>query len=568
MEGTKSDQSNMETSDNQSDESLLQFDAETVKLLVTRGDELLDCVTIWEERYGALEEEMETKEAQHKQQLQENLVTINLLKRREEELLQSQDKSTKDLAEIQQSWESGKQGMNYVVDEKNRQAARNHTLETEKQKMELKLKQVMKHNTNQTCKINAMEKEVQQLESKLKELTQEKDDLAKKNLSCETELNQVEAKLKQVEEENEHLAKSNTSWETDVQQLKEQMREKEDKFSKDLAEEHLSCEMKLKLVEEENEDLATSNTSWETDVQQLKEQMREKEDKFSKDLAEEHLSCEMKLKLVEEENEDLATSNTSWETDVQQLKEQMREKDKFSKDLAKKNLRCETKVHFIETKFQEVEKKKDNLVLKMLIGETVVQAKFEKAKESIHTLIEENKSWEIIVKQKDVRVQQLENDLDEQEKKFSEDLAEKHQSWATQLEQVEAKCKRVQKQKNHLAKMKKSWETDVKQLEDQMREKEQQFSQDLAEEHLSCETKVHLMETTFQEEEKKMEDEKTLLEDLCLHMKNKSRGFFAHRRATEERDVILQKMLRKMQEKEMRKKAKGEKEEKEEAGRQ
>ncbi|KAK5914346.1 hypothetical protein CgunFtcFv8_008794 [Champsocephalus gunnari] len=512
MEGTKSDQSNMETSDSQSDESLLQFDAETVKLLVTRGDELLECVTIWEERYGALEEEMETKEAQHKQQLQENLVTINLLKRREEELLQSQDKSTKDLAEIQQSWESGKQGMNYVVDEKNRQAARNHTLETEKQKMELKLKQVMKHNTNQTCKINAMEKE--------------------------------------------------------VQQLKEQMREKEDKFSKDLAEEHLSCEMKLKLVEEENEDLATSNTSWETDVQQLKEQMREKEDKFSKDLAEEHLSCEMKLKLVEEENEDLATSNTSWETDVQQLKEQMREKDKFSKDLAKKNLRCETKVHFIETKFQEVEKKKDNLVLKMLIGETVVQAKFEKAKESIHTLIEENKSWEIIVKQKDVRVQQLENDLDEQEKKFSEDLAEKHQSWATQLEQVEAKCKRVQKQKNHLAKMKKSWETDVKQLEDQMREKEQQFSQDLAEEHLSCETKVHLMETTFQEEEKKMEDEKTLLEDLCLHMKNKSRGFFAHRRATEERDVILQKMLRKMQEKEMRKKAKGEKEEKEEAGRQ
>ncbi|KAK5908201.1 hypothetical protein CgunFtcFv8_016279 [Champsocephalus gunnari] len=374
MEGTKSDQSNMETSDSQSDESLLQFDAETVKLLVMRGDELLDCVTIWEERYGALEEEMETKEAQHKQQLQENLVTINLLKRREEELLQSQDKSTKDLAEKQQSWEIEKQGMKYVVDEKNYQAARNHTLETEKQKMELKLKEVMKHNTNQTCKIKAMEKEVQKLvdrlekqgekipkeqqpmESKLKEVTQEKDDLAKKNLSCETELKQVEAKLKQVEEENEHLAKSNKSWETDVKQLKEQMREKEDKFSKDLAEEHLSCE---------------------------------------------------------------------------------------------------TKVHFMETKFQEEEKKKDNLVLKMLIGETVVQAKFEKAKESIYTLIEENKSWEIDVKQMDMRVQQLENNLDEQEKKFSEDLAEKHQSWATQLEQVEAKCKRVQKQKNHLAKIKK-----------------------------------------------------------------------------------------------------------------
>ncbi|KAK1877263.1 hypothetical protein KUDE01_002578 [Dissostichus eleginoides] len=163
MEGRKSDQSNMETSDSQNDESLLQFDAETVKLLVMRGDDLLECLTAWEERYSALEEEMETKEAQHKQQLEENLVTINLLKRREEELLQSQDKSTKDLAEKQQSWESGKQGMKYVVDEKNYQAARNHTLETEKQKMELKLKQVMKHNTYQTCKIKAMEKEVQKL---------------------------------------------------------------------------------------------------------------------------------------------------------------------------------------------------------------------------------------------------------------------------------------------------------------------------------------------------------------------------------------------------------------------
>ncbi|KAK1878124.1 Hydrocephalus-inducing protein [Dissostichus eleginoides] len=92
-------------------------------------------------------------------------------------------------------------------------------------------------------------------------------------------------------------------------------------------------------------------------------------------------------------------------------------------------------------------------------------------------------------------------------------------------------------------------ETQLKQEKDE--------KDDLAQTRLSWEAK-----------EKKMEDEKTLLEDLCLHMKNKSRGFFARRRATEERDVILQKMLRKMQEKEMRKEAKGEKEEKEEAGRQ
>ncbi|KAL3054268.1 hypothetical protein OYC64_006569 [Pagothenia borchgrevinki] len=251
MDRTKSDQSNKETSHSQDDESLLQFDAETVKLLMMRGDELLECVTVWEERYGALEEEMETKEARHKQQLDENLVTINLLKRREEELLQSQDKSTKDLAEKQQSWECEKQGMKYVVEEKNYQAARNHTLESEKQKMEMKLKQVMKHNTYQTCTIKAMEKEVQKLvlqlekqgekipedqqpmETKLKDVSQEKDDLAKKNLSCETELKQVEAKLKQVEEENDDLAKNNKSCETDVKQLKDQMREKEEKFSKD-----------------------------------------------------------------------------------------------------------------------------------------------------------------------------------------------------------------------------------------------------------------------------------------------------------------------------------------------
>ncbi|KAI9533426.1 hypothetical protein NQZ68_024480 [Dissostichus eleginoides] len=251
MDRTKSDQSNKETSHSQDDESLLQFDAETVKLLVMRGDELLECVTVWEETYGALEEEMETKEAQHKQQLEENLVTINLLKRREEELLQSQDKSTKDLAEKQQGWESEKQQMKWVVEEKNYQAARNHTLETEKQKMEMKLKQVMKHNTYQTCKIKAMEKEVQKLvlqlekqgekipedqqpmEAKLKEVSQEKDNLAKKNVSCETELKHVEAKLKQVEEENDNLAKKNKSWETDVKQLKDQMREQEEKFSKD-----------------------------------------------------------------------------------------------------------------------------------------------------------------------------------------------------------------------------------------------------------------------------------------------------------------------------------------------
>ncbi|KAK1885496.1 Peripheral-type benzodiazepine receptor-associated protein 1 [Dissostichus eleginoides] len=229
MDRTKSDQSNKETSHSQDDESLLQFDAETVKLLVMRGDELYECVTICEERYdaleerySALEEEMEAKEARHKQQLDENLVTINLLKRREEELLQSQEKSTKDLAEKQQSWESGKQGMKYVVDKTNYQAARNHTLETEKQKMEWKVKGVMKHNTQQTFRIHTLEKEVQQLVLQLENQGEK--------ISADQQ--PMEAKLNEVEKENEDLAKKNKSWETDVKQLKDQMREKEESSPK------------------------------------------------------------------------------------------------------------------------------------------------------------------------------------------------------------------------------------------------------------------------------------------------------------------------------------------------
>ncbi|KAK1895094.1 RalA-binding protein 1 [Dissostichus eleginoides] len=52
-----------------------------------------------------------------------------------------------------------------------------------------------------------------------------------------------------------------------------------------------------------------------------------------------------------------------------------------------------------------------------------------------------------------------------------------------------------------------------------------------------------------------MEEEKKLLEDLSIHMKHKRIGFFSRRRETEDRDVVLQKMLSKMQEKEMRKKS-------------
>ncbi|KAK1893382.1 Laminin subunit gamma-1 [Dissostichus eleginoides] len=88
-------------------------------------------------------------------------------------------------------------------------------------------------------------------------------------------------------------------------------------------------------------------------------------------------------------------------------------------------------------------------------------------------------------------------------------------------------------------------ETKLRLTETQLKQVEEQRD-DLAQRKLSWATT-----------EKKMEEEKKHLEDLCLHMKNKSRGFFSRRRGeTEDRDVALQKMISKMQEKEMRKKAK------------
>ncbi|KAK5898426.1 hypothetical protein CgunFtcFv8_015846 [Champsocephalus gunnari] len=492
MDRARSDQSSKETSHSQHDESLLQFDAETVKLLVMRGDELFECVTVCEERYdalegryGALEEEMEAKEARHKQQLDENLATINLLKRREEELLQSQEKSTKDLAEKQQSWENGKQGMKYVVDEKNYQAARNHTLETEKQKLEWKVKGLMKHNSQQTFRIHTLEKEVHQLvlqldkqgeknsedqrpmEAKLKEVEKENEDLAKKNLSWETELKQVEATLKEVEKENEDLAKKNLSWETDVRQLKDQMREKEDKFSKDLAGEQLS---------------------WESEKRQLEGERRE---------------METTLKQVEESKKELAEENRSLEMDVTLnvwlVKQFEKDMEVQREEFSERHQSWETKASSMETEIKEVTQEKEDLAQTLQSQATElkdIQAQLHQAED------ESNLSWE-------TKVQQLEEEMKEQKEKCSKDLSETHQSWEATVHLMETRLKEAKEERDGLAQTRLSWET----------------------------------------KEMKMENEKTLLEDLCLHMKNKSRGFFAHRRATEERDVVLQKMLRKMQEK-------------------
>ncbi|XP_034055961.1 IgA receptor-like [Gymnodraco acuticeps] len=463
MDRTQSDQSSKETSHSQNDESLLQFDAETVKLLVMRGDELFECLTVCEERYGALEErygaleeEMEAKEARHKQQLDENLVTINLLKRREEELLQSQEKSTKDLAEKQQSWENGKQGMKYVVDEKNYQAARNHTLETEKRKMEWKVKGVMKHNSQQTFRIHTLEKEVQKLVLQLE----------KQGEKNSEDQQPMEAKLKQVEKENEDLAKKNTSWETDVKQLKDQMREKEEKFSKDLAEEQLS---------------------WESEKHQLEGERRE---------------METTLKQVEESKKKLAEENRSLELDVTLnvllVKQFEKDMEVQQEEFSKRHQSWETKASSMETEIKEVTQEKEDLAQTLQSQAT----EFKDIQAQLHQAEDENNgSWE-------TRVHQLEKEMKEQKEKCSKDLSQKHQSWETTVHLMETQLKEAKEERDNLAQTRLSWET----------------------------------------KEKKMGEEKTLLEDLCLHRKNKSRGFFARRRATEERDVVLQKMLHKMEE--------------------
>ncbi|KAK1875463.1 Laminin subunit beta-4 [Dissostichus eleginoides] len=264
--GNVSDEKDQVTSDSENNDVPLQCDPEIIKLrmrkgetmkeLIRKGEELLECVTILEDRNSDLEEKMEAAELQHKEQLDDtlawyetqqqklsdqhneaNLVTLNLLQRREEQLLQCEEKFTKSLAENTLTWESEKQQMEMKLKEvekkKNYQASRNKTLETEFLQMEAQLKrQEEKFSKDLADKSHTWETEKQQMETTLNEVTQEKNDMAKVTLTLETEFKQVVAKLKQVEKEKDRLAENNQSWETDVKQLKEQMREQEEKFSK------------------------------------------------------------------------------------------------------------------------------------------------------------------------------------------------------------------------------------------------------------------------------------------------------------------------------------------------
>ncbi|KAK5925697.1 hypothetical protein CgunFtcFv8_018201 [Champsocephalus gunnari] len=350
---------------------------------------LVDTIVEREAEISRLNGNIENAECQHERQLEDtvalyetqqqklsdqhneaNLVTLNLLQRREEQLRQCEDKFTKSLAEHTLTWESERQEMEMKLKEvekkKKYQASRNKTLQTEFQQMEDRLKrQEDKFSKDLADKSRTWETEKQQMETTLNEVTREKNDMAKETLTLETEFKQVEAKLEQVEKEKDRLAENNLGWETDVKQLKGQVREQEEKFAKDLAQNQESWESRVHSVETK-----------------LKEVTLEKDDLDQKHQSE-MKEVQAKLKMVRDEKKDSAKKNQRMELDLKlkkrlvQLENDLEEqKKKFSKDLAEKQLH-----------------------------------------------------WEQFVQRKETDVKQLENQLEEQKKKFSRDLAQNQKSW-------------------------------------------------------------------------------------------------------------------------------------------
>ncbi|XP_063746692.1 golgin subfamily A member 6-like protein 24 [Eleginops maclovinus] len=447
------------------------------------------------------------------------------------------------------------------------EARKNKTLETEVPEMadqlktqEEKFSKDLSQNINLKEKMEAAElKHQQQLDDTVAGFEAKQQKLSAQNheanlvtlnqlkkreeelLQCEQKLirnlaekPRVEMKLKEVTQEKNDLAKKNLDCETDVKQLKEQMREHEEKFSRDLAQNQETCETKVSLVEtklkevtQEKDDLAQQHQNRQTElkevqaelktvkeekkqsqetnqslekegelkdsqVKQLENDLEEQKERFIKDLAEKHLDCEL---FVEQK-----------ERTVEQLRNQLEEqKEMFTRDLAQNQETWETKVNSVETKLKEVTQEKDDLAQQ--------HQNLEKELKDVEE--EKNQSCERGIKLMETKVQQFEEQMKEQQGMFYKDLAQKQQSWETKVHQMETRLRQVEEEKDDLALRRLSWET----------------------------------------KEKKEEEEKKLLEDLCLHMKNKRRGFFSRRREPEDRDVTLQKMISKMKEKEMRKKA-------------
>ncbi|KAK5895295.1 hypothetical protein CesoFtcFv8_011896 [Champsocephalus esox] len=359
---------------------------------------LFDIIQYREAEISHLKEQIEAAESQHKQQLdvmvaqqqklsgqnnKADLLNSNLLQRREEQVLQCEEKFTKNLAEKRNIWESEKL----------------------------------------------------QMEKKYEEVTREKNDLDRKNLSRETEFQQLEATLKRVEKQKNYLAKKNQSCETDVKQLKDQMREQEETFSKDLAQNQESWEKDLKEVqaelkraEDEKKDSAKKNLSLESEVQlkdgrvkQLVSGLDEQKEAFSKDL---ELFVQQKEKLVKQfENK---------------LEEQ---EETFSKDLAQNQESWEAKVHLVEIKLKEVTQEKNDLAQKLQSMEKdlkEVETKLRKAEDEEKDSAEKNQNLESEVQLKEKQVKQMENQLDEQ-KMVSKDLAQNQEIWETKVHLTETR---------------------------------------------------------------------------------------------------------------------------------
>ncbi|XP_063739419.1 golgin subfamily A member 6-like protein 25 [Eleginops maclovinus] len=498
---------------------------------------------------SALTEKVEAAERQHKQHMDDmvagyeaqqqklsaqndkaNLVNLNLLKKREEELLQYEESFTKNLAEKQQmelklkeetqeKTDLAKKNLRCETDVKQlKEQIREHEEKSSKdladksaltEKVEAAERQHKQHMDDmvagyeaQQQKLSAQNEEanlvnLNLLKKREEELLQYEERFTK-NLA---EKQQMELKLKEETQEKTDLAKENLLCETDVKQLKEQIREHEEKSSKDLADKSALTEKVEAAERQHKQHMDDMVAGYEAQQQKLsaqndkanlvnlnllkkrEEELLQYEESFTKNLAEKQ-QMEMKLKEETQEKTDLAKENLRCETDVKQLKEQMREhEERFSKDLAQNQETLQTKVKLVETKLSLVSQEK-------------------------------------------------------------EVLAQQHQNLEKELKEVQAELKMVKEEKTQSSERGvKLMETKVKQFEEQTKEQQGKFYKDLAQKKQSWETK-----------EKKMEEEKKLLEDLCLYMKNKRRGFLFRRRDTEDRDVTLQKMLSKMQEKEKRKK--------------
>nr|XP_033943783.1 centromere-associated protein E-like [Pseudochaenichthys georgianus] len=291
----------------------------------------------------------------------------------------------------------------------------------------------------------------------------------------------------------------------------------------------LQCDPEIiKLRMRKGEELLEWVTILEDRNSDLEEQMREQEEKFSKDLAD---------------------KSHTWETEKQQMVTTLNEVTQEKNNMTKETLTLESEFKQVEAKLKQVEKEKDRLAENNLSCETDIKQLKEQVREQEEKfskdLAEKQLNWEQFVQRKETDFKQLENQLEDQKKKFSKDLALNQESWESKVNLVETKLKEVTQKKDDLVKKHQSMETKLHLMETQLKQVEEQRD-DLAQRRLSWATT-----------EKKMKEEKELLEDLCLHMKNKSRGVFSRWRGeTEDRDVALQKMISKMQEKEMRKKAK------------